>query len=116
MGIFEDPIFKTIIISMISGLTGILASSGFWTYMIKKDSKKSAQNRMLLGLGHDKIVYLGMKYIKRGWISQEEYENLVEYLYEPYKEMGGNGTAERVMREVMTLKIKHSSVLYDEEK
>ena len=60
---------------------------------------------MLLGLGHDKIMYLGMKYVERGYITRSEYENLVEYLYKPYKKMGGNGVAERLMREVDKLEI-----------
>lgn len=29
---------------------------------------------MLIGLAHDRIVYLGMSYIDRGWITQDEYE------------------------------------------
>ena len=60
---------------------------------------------MLLGLGHDKIMYLGMKYVERGYITRIEYENLVVYLYMPYKKMGGNGVAERLMREVDKLEI-----------
>ena len=56
---------------------------------------------MIIGLGHDRIVYLGMKYLERGdWITQDEYENLYEYLYKPYAKLGGNGSAERIMDEV----------------
>ena len=36
----------------------------------------------------------------------DEYDNLKNYLYEPYKKLGGNGTAERVMDEVDKLPIK----------
>lgn len=61
---------------------------------------------MLIGLGHDRIMYLGMKYIERKYITQSEYENLYKYLYEPYKKMGGNGSAERVMEEVKRLEIR----------
>ena len=61
---------------------------------------------MLVGLGHDRIVYLGLKYIERGWITHEEYENLNEYLYVPYSKMGGNGSAERVMENVRKLPFK----------
>ena len=61
---------------------------------------------MLIGLAHDRIIYLGMVYVERGWISQDEYENLQVYLYEPYEEMGGNGSARRVMEEVRKLPIR----------
>ena len=62
---------------------------------------------MLIGLGHDRIMYLGMRYIERGWITQDEYENLNTYLYEPYKKLGGNGSALRVMQEVNKLPIRN---------
>ena len=64
---------------------------------------------MLLGLAHDRIIWLCEKYIDRGWISTEEFENLHDYLYIPYKEMGGNGSAERLMNIVKTLPIKTPS-------
>lgn len=50
-------------------------------------------------------MHLGMVYIERGYITQDEYENLRVYLYEPYEKMGGNGSAKRVMREVDKLPV-----------
>ena len=90
---------------IITILCSVIASSGFWAFIMKRMEKKDVRTKMLIGLGHDRIMYLGMKYIERGEISHSEYENLRKYLYEPYKEMGGNGAAERVMREVDKLKI-----------
>ena len=86
-------------------LGAILASAGFWAFATKYLDKRSAKTKMLLGLGHDRIMYLGMKYVERGNITQSEYENLYKYLYQPYKAMGGNGSAERLMREVDKLPI-----------
>lgn len=88
---------------IITILCTLLASTGFWALITKFLDKKSAKTKMLLGLGHDRIMYLGMRYVENGQISRSEYENLNKYLYEPYKEMGGNGTAERLMREVNKL-------------
>ena len=62
--------------------------------------KNDANTRLLVGMAHDRIVYLGMKYIERGYITRDEYENLNDYLYEPYAAAGGNGSAKRVMEEV----------------
>ena len=87
----------------------VIASSGFWAYIQKRNENKDAKSRMLLGLAHDRIIFLGMTYIERGWITQDEYENLHEYLYKPYEEMGGNGSAKRVMTEVNRLPIHKSS-------
>ena len=85
--------------------SSVLASSGLWAYIMKKHEAKDAKSQMLVGLGHDRIVYLGMSYIERGSITQDEYENLHDYLYIPYKALGGNGSAEKVMHEVEKLEI-----------
>lgn len=87
--------------------TSVLASSGLWAFLGSRWDRHSAQKDMLIGLGHDRIMYLGMRYIDRGWITQDEYENLNTYLYEPYKKLGGNGSALRVMQEVNKLPIRN---------
>ena len=91
----------------------VLASSGLWAYITKRLEKKDVKTEMLIGLGHDRIMYLGMVYIERGYITSDEYENLYEYLYKPYEKMGGNGSAKRIMNEVNKLPIHKSQ--YKEE-
>ena len=86
-------------------VAALLASGGYWNYKMSKNNHKTAESEMLMGLAHDRIVELGMKYIERGTITRDEYENLYDYLYLPYKELGGNGSAERVMEVVKQLKI-----------
>lgn len=81
----------------------VLASSGFWAFMTKRADKNDAKTELLIGLAHDRILYLGKQYVTRGYITPEEYENLYEYLFEPYEKAGGNGTAKRVMDEVKKL-------------
>lgn len=93
---------QTMIITI---LCSVIASSGFWAFITKLGEKKDVRTQMLLGLGHDRILYLGMQYIQNGEITQADYENLHKYLYGPYKKMGGNGSAERIMREVDKLRI-----------
>lgn len=88
--------------------TSVLASSGLWTYLAKRADKKDLKTQMLIGLGHDRIIQSGMYYIERGWITQDEYENLHDYLYIPYKALGGNGSATRVMNELDKLEIRSS--------
>ena len=95
---------STLIISIIGA---VFASTGFWAFLTAllqaKDKKKSAETEMLRGLGHDRICYLGYSYIAQGYITREDYENLHDYLYLPYKKLGGNGTAEKIMKEVEKL-------------
>ena len=69
----NSELIKTIVIT-------VLTSSGFtsalFAFLQKLADKKDIKTKMLIGLGHDRIVYLGMKYIERGWITKDEYENL----------------------------------------
>lgn len=98
---------------LLTVFSSVLASSGLWAYITKRLEKKDVKTQMLMGLGHDRIMYLGMSYIERGYITSDEYENLYEYLYKPYEKIGGNGSAKRVMNEVNKLPIHKST--YEEE-
>lgn len=102
--------------SIVLIITAVFASTGFWAFISarfsakdnkreKEDKQMELQSKMLKGLAHDRICYLGEEYVKRGFITKDEYENLHDYLYMPYKELGGNGTAEKIMNEVEKLPI-----------
>ena len=97
--------------------TAVFASQGLWALILylvqrkdkkrdKEDAELKNQSQMLLGLGHDRIIYLGTKYIEDGYVTEDEFENLNKYLYEPYKALGGNGTAEKIMDDVRNLPIR----------
>ena len=86
-----------------SVLIAIISSTGLWSYIANYRNKYDAKTKLLVGLAHDRIVYLGMKYIERGFVTRDEYENLNDYLYVPYAAAGGNGSAKRVMEEVKRL-------------
>ena len=87
----------------------VLTSSGLWALVSKRADKNDAERKMLVGLAHDRITHLGMEYLTRGYITQDEYENLNDYLYQPYEKMGGNGSAKRIMEEVRKLPIKREA-------
>jgi hypothetical protein len=83
-----------------------MASSGFWAIVQHFINKNDSSSKLLLGLAHDRIMWLGKSYLKRGYITVEEYENIVTYLYEPYLERGGNGSAKMIMDQVLKLEIR----------
>ena len=91
-------------------IAAVFASSGFWALITsivqKKNEKKDAKARMILGLGHHELKELCEKYLAQGWIYTDDYEDLVKYLYEPYIKMGGNGTVKKLMGDVEKLPIK----------
>ena len=99
---------------IITIFSSVLASSGLRAYLSKRMESKDVKTEMLIGLAHDRIMYLGMSYIDRGYVTQDEYENLRVYLYEPYERMGGNGSAKRIMQEVDKLPI-HKFIEKEEE-
>jgi hypothetical protein len=105
-----DPII-TLILTI---FTSVAASSGFWAWLQKRGEKNSTSSQMLLGLAHDRLVFLTLKYIERGHLSKEEFENLDKYLYLPYQKLGGNGTVGRLMDETRKLPIRSS--IYHHEK
>lgn len=92
--------------SIITIVGAVLASSGFWAYLARKNESKDVKSEMLRGLAHDRIMDLGMQYTNRGYITRAEYENLCDYLYKPYEKLGGNGSAKHIVMDgVMKLPI-----------
>ena len=89
-------------------LLAFVGSAGFWGFLETCRKKNDANTRLLVGMAHDRIVFLGMKYVERGSITKDEYENLNDYLYEPYAAAGGNGSAKRVMEEVRKLPLHNN--------
>lgn len=53
-------------------LCSVLASSGLWAFITNKVSRNNAEKELLLGLAHDRIMFLGASYIDR----MEEVEKL----------------------------------------
>jgi hypothetical protein len=92
---------------IISVITALIASSGFWAFVMSRNTQKSATVRLIMGLGYSKAIELGIKYIEKGYVTDDELADYRKFLYEPYVELGGNGVVERIMNEVMALPIKH---------
>lgn len=87
-------------------IVSVIGSSGLWALISKVLDRKDVKTKLLLGLAHDRIMQTGTYYIDRGWITNDEYENLYDYLYKPYEQMGGNGSAKRVVDQVSKLPIR----------
>lgn len=94
---------QTIVIAVLTLIGSVFASQGFWTWMSNRNSNKTAQARLLLGLAYPEIERRAKLYIARGSISTDEYHDFIEYLYTPYKDMGGDGIAEKLVKDVEKL-------------
>lgn len=102
--------------AVIISLTTALLTGGFFSFlqfMIKRHDDKTnnvkAKNELiedaLLAILHDKIYVTGSRILKEGTISAEDANNL-DHLYQPYKALGGNGTCERIIKEINELPLK----------
>lgn len=101
MNIFGTPWIDT----GVTIITTIIASGGFWSWLQRRQDKTSATALMLKGLAHDRIIHVGTSYIKRGYVTLEEYDDFITYLCTPYTALGGNGTAEKVVADVKKLPV-----------
>ena len=90
---------------IITIFTSVLASSGLWAFLGSRLDRHTAEREMLLGIGHIEIVFFGIQYIERGWITQDEYDTLCD-LYKPYLKLGGNGSGTKIMKEIEKLPIR----------
>lgn len=99
-------------VPVLTSLVTILTSSGFWAYVLHKDTRRDAATRLMMGIAYDKITTLGIDYIERGYITRDELEEYQKYFVEPYKALGGNGVAERIYNEVLRLPFQ-SHTRYD---
>lgn len=99
---------------IITIVAATLASSGLWSLILylvqRRDTKKDALTRMILGLGYREITGLCIAYLKRGYITKDEYEDLVKYLFDPYKDLGGDGTVDKLVDEVKKLPIQEGII------
>ena len=85
---------ETILIAVLTALTSSGACS-IILYLIQRHALEKDKSSAAEKLQSDMLM--------RGYITQDEYENLHEYLYKPYAALGGNGTAKRIMAEVEKL-------------
>lgn len=86
-------------------VVAVLGSNGLWAFLQSKSTRKTARDRMILGLGHAEIFRVAEKYIHRNGITMSELEDLEKYLYKPYSDMGGNGTAAAIVAKCRELPI-----------
>lgn len=110
-----DPAL-TVFLTILGGF--LAGSGGFWVYLRskyeKRDSRKDALDKLLMGLAHDKIIFLGITYLEKGWVNEDDYQDLFKYFWEPYKALGGDGSAERIINLVQMLPLRPEQRKYPE--
>lgn len=80
-------------------VTALLGGSGIWAWIKTRTERNDSEDRLLLQVAKNQLVYQGRKYLKRGYITMDEYEEY-ESEFKAYASLGGNGLARRIFVQV----------------
>lgn len=90
----------------------VFTSSGLWSLILYKIKKNDSGILMTRGMAHYRIIEEGQKFIERGWITHEEYDDFMKYLGNPYLESGSNGLAKKMIDDISDLPFKSISSIH----
>ena len=76
-----------------------------WGYLVRKVTEYKNIKTGLLAIMHDRLYQTCTYFIKIGYITPAGLKNL-EYLYESYHKLGGNGTGTELYNRAKSLPIK----------
>lgn len=85
-------------------VTALLGGSGIWAWLKTRTDRNDSEDKLLLQVARNQLVYQGRLYLDRGYITMDEYEEY-ESEYDIYTRLGGNGLARRVFKQVDELPI-----------
>ena len=90
-------------------VTTLLGGSGVWAWAKSKSDRTNNEHELLLGVSKNQLIALGRTYLDRGYITMDEYEEY-EAEYKLYSNLGGNGLARRVFKQVDDLPIMPNNI------
>ena len=90
-------------------ITAMLGSSGIWMWAKTKSDHNKSEDKLLLEIAKTQLVALGRSYLERGYITLDEYEEYEEE-YKLYSDLGGNGLARRIFKQVDELPIMPNGI------
>lgn len=93
----------TIVLAVIGVFGTVFASQGFWEWL--RNRKKTPQDKMLLAIGRDRLLFLCKQYKRKEFIPEDEYEAFTS-MGDAYIEMGGNSTIKKLYLECKNLPLK----------
>ena len=94
----------------------IFASNGFWAFLTNRSQRKkvnleqmqtdiAVQKKSNKALLHDRLTDVCLLCIRRQYVFPDELNN-IEYMFEPYEELGGNGTVKKLVKDVRKLPVR----------
>lgn len=92
-------------VSWLLGLISVVFSGAYhklYKQLKTERARTNAINAGVLALLHDRLYQVCTFYLKRKYCTLEDRENL-EYMFRPYKTLGGNGTGEDLYNRCLAL-------------
>ena len=87
-------------------ISAILASQGFWTYVLykvkRRDERNDVRKKADLVILHDLVYKYTQHAILRGYTTFDEFDNVTE-MFQVYTEIGGNGTGAKLYEDFCRL-------------
>ena len=80
-------------------ITTVLSGPGIWAWAKTRTQRNDSEDKLLLQVAKNQLVSQGREYLKRGYITMDEYEEY-ESEYMVYSVLGGNGLARRIFEQV----------------
>lgn len=80
-------------------ITTVLSGPGIWAWAKTRTQRNDSEDKLLLQVAKNQLVSQGRVYLKRGYITMDEYEEY-ESEYQVYSNLGGNGLARRIFEQV----------------
>lgn len=80
-------------------ITTVLSGPGIWAWAKTRTVRNNSEDRLLLQVAKNQLVSQGREYLKRGYITMDEYEEY-ESEFKMYESLGGNGLARRIFKQV----------------
>lgn len=80
-------------------ITTLLSGPGIWAWAKTRTQRNNSEDKLLLQVAKNQLVSQGREYLKRGYITMDEYEEY-ESEYRVYSDLGGNGLARRIFERV----------------
>lgn len=99
----EEPIIVQALVTIVVALIG---SSGVWGIFTMLIQKRNTTTILLLRVAQHVLVTESHRLLEQGYMTSDEYKNITKGLYEPYKLLGGNGLAEKMINDIAKLPIR----------
>lgn len=90
-------------------ITTLLSGPGIWAWAKTRTQRNNSEDRLLLQVAKNQLIRQGREYLKRGYITMDEYAEY-ESEYKVYADLGGNGLARRVFEQVDDLPMMPNSI------